>query len=156
MNGTQQSNHTLDPDVNSLRFEGLEPDGFYGLIVAAYNRQGVGPFTDEVTLLLAEDGSLALTTTASLDVDLGFDVVTANNNEDLIATEVWFVALVSGVTAFVLVAFFVAVCVNKQRNLISGNDSKDSSASSGGHYNGKHLHFISISPFIQSVIYDSG
>ena len=135
MNGSQVSNHTLDADVNELKLEDLSEGSLYSVVVAAYNRQGIGPFSAPAELIVDEADSTVINVrggeTNGLDFDEDdLDDVVTNQGHDLIAQEVYVVAIVSGLTIFVLIGFFVAICIKKR-------SGEDKSGGLGGHYNGE-------------------
>lgn len=136
VNGSQVSNHTLDAAVNELKLEDLSDGSVYSVVVAAYNRQGVGPFSPPVELIVddgtAEDSTLINVGSNDPDFDDDLEDVVTNQGHDLIAQEVWFAAAVSGLTVFVLIGFFVAICIKKR-------SADDKTGGLGGHYNGKRL-----------------
>ena len=112
--------------------------------VAAYNRQGMGPFSDASELLVGpgneggegdgEDGS-----GAEGGGGLFHPVIPHPESApglDLAAQEVWFVAIISFLAVVLLVGLVAIVCV-RQRHLHE---------KSVGHYNGECLHTRWICP----------
>lgn len=102
---TEWSNFTLEHDVTSLQLDNLHSDSEYNIRVAAYNRQGMGPFTKPVIL--------------NVDPTLLFQHPVqhhpAEHGVDLVVQEVWFVALVAIAAVLVIVAFVAIVCVRRKK-----------------------------------------
>jgi hypothetical protein len=85
--------------------------------IAAYNRQGIGPFSKPVQLKV--DPSVLYQ----------YPVHHRPNGDHRVMQEVWFVALVSIVAVLIIVAFVATICVQRKKAHVKNL----------GHYNGKWL-----------------
>ena len=106
------SNFTLDSEVTSLQLDNLTTD-IYWVKIAAYNRQGMGPFSKAMEI--------------KVDPDLLYQhPVHHQYPGNRVLQEVWFVALVSILAVLIIVAFVATVCLQRKK-----------SNKALGHYNGK-------------------
>ncbi len=123
------SNFTLDQDVTSLQLDNLTSDLTYYVRIAAYNRQGMGPFSKPLPLkvdpALLHQYPVQHHPSATGGATVGFG--SGGASVDLVVQEVWFVALVAIAAVVIIVAFVATVCVRR----------KAAHVKNLGHYNGK-------------------
>ena len=108
------SNFTLDSKVTSLQLDNLTWNEIYWVKIAAYNRQGMGPFSKALDI--------------KVDPDLLYQHPVHQYPGNRVLQEVWFVALVSILAILIIVAFVATVCLQRKKT----NKAL-------GHYNGKHF-----------------
>ena len=133
------ANHTLEPEANSLVLTDLIANASYSVAVAAYNRQGIGPFSDPPAKLVLDPAAAVFPTDILLaggdrDLDLGrdpggsnLDLLDRSPGMELVAKEVWIVILASFLVVALLVGFSAVVCFRRVKT-----DAKQL-----GHYNGE-------------------
>ena len=108
------SNFTLDSEVTSLQLNNLTSDEVYWVKIAAYNRQGMGPFSKRVEI--------------KVDPSLLFQHPVHQYPGNRILQEIWFVSMVSILAVLIIVAFVATVCIQRK---------KKANVKNLGHYNGK-------------------
>lgn len=108
-------NFTLDSEVTSLQLDNLTAETEYWVKIAAYNRQGMGPFSKSVDF--------------KVDPTLLFQHPVHQYPGNRVLQEIWFVALVSILAVAIIVAFVATVCIQR----------KKTSLKNIGHYNGKKI-----------------
>lgn len=114
------SNFTLSSEVTSLQLDNLTSQTIYWVKIAAYNRQGMGPFSKKVDI--------------KVDPELLFQhPVHHEYPGNRVLQEIWFVAMVAILAVLIIVAFVATVCIQR----------KKSSVKNIGHYNGKKTILLS-------------
>ena len=95
------SNFTLDSDVSSLQLDNLTSEEIYWVKIAAYNRQGMGPFSKGVEI--------------KLDPSRLFTHPVPQYPGNRVLQEIWFVAMVSILAVLIIVAFVATVCIQRKK-----------------------------------------
>ena len=100
--------------MTSLQLDNLTWNEIYWVKIAAYNRQGMGPFSKALDI--------------KVDPDLLYQHPVHQYPGNRVLQEVWFVALVSILAILIIVAFVATVCLQRKK-----------SNKTLGHYNGKKV-----------------
>ncbi|CAB4068857.1 ROBO2 [Lepeophtheirus salmonis] len=127
VNSSLESNYTLEPDVNSFLITELSSDfeTAYGAKVAAYNRQGVGPFSPMVSINI-NPMSGDIHGVHRNELSEFFSPEEANpHGFDIVLQEVWFVSFVSVMTLVLVIAFGAVICIRRRKGELKNM----------GHYN---------------------
>ena len=126
VNETENMNFTLEPSVHSLILNNVSTSNVYTVKVGAYNRQGMGPFSSNLTFKMSAKGDSDQL--VPHPVPGGISPV---GSFSLIVQEVWFVVMSSVLVVLLLLVFVTAVCLKRKKALLKNQL---------GHYNGKHTH----------------
>ncbi len=98
--------------------------------MAAYNRQGMGPFSIPVELLVDSDLLVFLNPGLASGVPHVPESAVAPGL-DLVVQEVWFVGIVSLLVVAMVCAFLAVVCIRRRNREVK---------TMMGHYNGNYAH----------------
>ena len=99
--------------MSSLQLDNLTSEEIYWVKIAAYNRQGMGPFSKGVEI--------------KLDPSRLFTHPVPQYPGNRVLQEIWFVAMVSILAVLIIVAFVATVCIQRKKTNVK----------TLGHYNGK-------------------
>lgn len=111
------NNFTFGSDVTSLQLDNLTSAETYWVKIAAYNRQGMGPFSKAMEI--------------KVDDRLLFQHPVHQYPGNRVLQEIWFVAMVSILAVLIIVAFVATVCIQRKKSHVKNI----------GHYNGKSTYF---------------
>lgn len=133
-NDSEHLNFTLDSEKRSLSLSNLSMETNYSFQVAAYNRQGIGPFSSPLKLQL-NPNTLFRSEDATYFQTFGQEGSNSKTvpfySKEILMQEVWFITLLSCLTLLAVIGTVTTVCFQRKRAMTK--------SSLGGHYNGKFV-----------------
>ena len=105
-NNSLVANFTLEPSASSLMLNNITTDVIYTVRLAVFNRAGMGPFSEPVSLRV--EPSLVLQHSVSPSSDLPV------HSPDLALNQTWFVSLV-GILSIILILLAVGFVFLKRK-----------------------------------------
>ena len=103
-NNSLVANFTLEPSASSLMLNNITTDVIYSVRLAVFNRAGMGPFSEPVSLRV--EPSLVLQHSVSPDLPV--------HSPDLALNQTWFVSLV-GILSIILILLAVGFVFLKRK-----------------------------------------